>query len=194
MDTKRWEPLNLFHKKIFFLLLFFWILTTNLFADTKTKSLVVKVAKIHFLSEAPQETIRGNITNVSGSANMVSKKVSIQIEMKNINVPNRLMNRHMHENYLETEKYPTTTFMGVMRRWDRKSKIVEIEGDLTLHGVTKKNFKIQGSIEEGEKEFLIRSNFDIHLTDFKIDVPKLVILKLNETIQIESEILWTYQE
>lgn len=155
---------------------------------------MVKVAKIHFLSEAPQETIRGNITNVSGSANMVSKKVSIQIEMKNINVPNRLMNRHMHENYLETEKYPTTTFMGVMRRWDRKSKIVEIEGDLTLHGVTKKNFKIQGSIEEGEKEFLIRSNFDIHLTDFKIDVPKLVILKLNETIQIESEILWTYQE
>ncbi|TGM85106.1 YceI family protein [Leptospira bouyouniensis] len=192
LDTKRWEPLKLFHKKILFL--FFWILTTNLFADTKTKSLVVKVAKIQFLSEAPQETIRGNITNVSGSANMVSKKVSIQIEMKNINVPNRLMNRHMHENYLESEQYPTSIFNGVITTWDIQSKVVEIEGDLTLHGVTKKNFKIHGSIETREKDFLIRSNFQILLTDFKIEIPHLVILKLNDTIQIESEILWTYQE
>ncbi|EMJ89998.1 YceI-like domain protein [Leptospira meyeri serovar Semaranga str. Veldrot Semarang 173] len=192
LDTERWKPLISSHIKILFLL--FLIGTINLFAEKIKSELVMKEANILFLSEAPQETIRGNVTKVFGTANFDTKKVIIQIDMKTLNVPNRMMNRHMHENYLETEKYPTTTFMGVMRRWDRKSKIVEIEGDLTLHGVTKKNFKIQGSIEEREKEFLIRSNFDIHLTDFKIDIPKLVILKLNETIQIESEILWKNQE
>ncbi|TGK88279.1 YceI family protein [Leptospira bourretii] len=178
--------------KSLFLLL--WIVTTNLYADKKIKELVVKEAKIQFISEAPQETIRGNVTKVFGSANLETKKVSIQIDLKALNIPSRMMNRHMHENYLETELYPNTNFVGVIKRWDIKSKIVEIEGDLTLHGVTKKKFKIQGNIEETEKDFLIRSNFEIHLADFKIEVPKLVILKLNDTIQIESEILWKDQE
>ncbi|WP_245667252.1 YceI family protein [Leptospira tipperaryensis] len=172
----------------------FTISATGLLSEKKSKELVVKEANIQFLSEAPQETIRGTVSKAEGSANLDTKRVVIRVDLNALNVPNRLMNNHMHENYLETEQHPIASFAGLITKWDLKTKTVEIEGDFSLHGITKKNFKIQGTIEEKEKDFLIRSNFEVILTDFKIEIPKLVILKLNEKIRIETSILWQSKE
>lgn len=103
------------------------------------------------------------------------------------------MNQHMHENYLETENFPYATFQGNILKWDLTSKTVIVEGDFTLHGITKKNVRVQGNFEEKGKDLLIHSDFEILLSDFKIEIPKLVILKLNEKIKIETFVLWQYK-
>ncbi|EMJ95032.1 YceI family protein [Leptospira alstonii] len=154
---------------------------------------IVKEADIRFLSEAPQETIRGSLQKAEGNADLKSKKFSFQINLNDLNVSNRLMNRHMHENYLETERFPNVVFHGNISKWDVSSKTVIVEGDFTLHGLTKKNVRIQGNFEEKGKDLLIRADFEIALSDFKIEIPKLVILKLNEKIRIETSILWQFK-
>lgn len=103
------------------------------------------------------------------------------------------MNRHMHENYLETERFPNMIFQGNISQWDVVSKTVIVEGDITLHGITKKNVLVRGNFEEKGKELLIRANFEILLSDFKIEIPKLVILKLDEKIRIETSVLWQHK-
>ncbi|PJZ52782.1 hypothetical protein CH380_13620 [Leptospira adleri] len=196
LDSQRGESLiSTQAKKLSFLLgIAFAILTTGLLAEKKSKELVVKEANIQFLSEAPQETIRGTVSNAEGSANLDTKRVVVRVDLNGLKVPNRMMNNHMHENYLETESHPIASFAGIITKWDLKNKAVEIEGEFGLHGITKKNFKISGTVEERENGFLIRSNFEILLTDFKIEIPKLVILKLNEKIRIETNILWQNKE
>ncbi|EKO15779.1 YceI family protein [Leptospira kirschneri] len=154
---------------------------------------IVKEADIRFLSEAPQETIRGTLQKAEGNADLKSKKFSFQINLNDLNVPNRLMNQHMHENYLETENFPYATFQGNILKWDLTSKTVIVEGDFTLHGITKKKVRVQGNFEEKGKDLLIHSDFEILLSDFKIEIPKLVILKLNEKIKIETSVLWQYK-
>ncbi|EMY76432.1 YceI-like domain protein [Leptospira weilii serovar Ranarum str. ICFT] len=154
---------------------------------------VVKETDIRFLSEAPQETIRGSLQKAEGNADLKSKKFSFQINLNDLNVPNRLMNRHMHENYLETERFPNVVFNGNISKWDVSSKTVIVEGDFILHGITKKNVRIQGNFVEKGKDLWIRADFEILLSDFKIEIPKLVILKLNEKIKIETSILWQFK-
>ncbi|AXR64880.1 YceI family protein [Leptospira mayottensis] len=153
----------------------------------------VKETDIRFLSEAPQETIQGSLKKAEGRADLKSKTFFFQVDLNDLNVPNRLMNRHMHENYLETERFPNVIFQGNISKWNVSSKTVIVEGDITLHGITKKNVQVQGNFEEKGKDLLIRANFEILLSDFKIEIPKLVILKLNEKIQIETSILWQHK-
>lgn len=178
--------------KLFFFLLV--ISTSSILSERKVKELVVKEAKVQFLSEAPHESIRGVVSEVTGIANLDTNKVSIHINLNTLKVPNRMMNDHMHENYLETDQFPIASFVGAITKWDLKSKTVEIEGELNLHGMTKSNFKIQGKILEREDGILIRSQFDIFLSEFKIEIPKLLILKLNDKISIESDILWEHKK
>ncbi|XDD51921.1 YceI family protein [Leptospira sp. WS92.C1] len=166
----------------------------DLFAEKSSKLLELRETNIRFISEAPQESISGVFTKAEGNANLETKKVSIRVNLQDLSVPNRLMNRHMHENYLESDRYPIAIFEGNISKWDRSNKTVIIEGDFTLHGITKKNFRIQGNFEEKENGFLIKSNFEIFLTDFKIEIPKLVVLKLNDKIQIATSIVWQNKE
>ncbi|EMF82409.1 YceI-like domain protein [Leptospira weilii serovar Topaz str. LT2116] len=154
---------------------------------------IVKEADIRFLSEAPQETIQGSLKKAEGRADLISKTFFFQVDLNDLNVPNRLMNRHMHENYLETERFPIVSFSGNILKWDISSKTVTVEGNVTLHGITKKNVQVQGNFEEKGKDLLIHANFEILLSDFKIEIPKLVILKLSEKIQIETSILWQFK-
>ncbi|PJZ40132.1 hypothetical protein CH370_18420 [Leptospira kmetyi] len=178
---------------VFYSILMF--LSSSAFAGDKTsKDWIVKETKIQFLSEAPQETIRGNLSKGEGTANLETKKIWFRVDLNDLNVSNRLMNRHMHDNYLETEKFPLATFHGNILKWDRASKTVIAEGEFTLHGITKKNFKIQGSFEEKDKELTVKADFEVLLSDFKIEIPKLVILKLNEKIRIETLIVWQNKE
>src|SRR6187402_1017512 len=53
-----------------------------------------------------------------------------------------LMEEHFNENYIESSKYPKATFKGKIINFDA-SKLAtsgkyDLEGDLTVHGVTKK--------------------------------------------------------
>jgi hypothetical protein len=96
------------------------------------------------------------------------------------------MEEHSNENYMESEKYPTSVFRGKFDQKIDPQKTgvykVKATGFLEMHGV-RQNREISRTIEinEGVK---IHSEFMAKLVDHKIEVPKLVFEKIAESIKI----------
>ena len=86
--------------------------------------------------------------------------------MSSFEFPNKLMQKHFNDSYLETDKYPECIFKGTLDGDTAK-------GEITLHGVTKK-IQIPASINEDGDRITIQSEFKILLQEFKIKIPRLL--------------------
>ena len=81
-----------------------------------------------------------------------------------------LMEEHFNENYIESDQFPKSTFKGKVLNFDNsklaqgKASNFDIEGDLTLHGVTKK-IKTKVNITPIGDKLSITSNFSVKLFD-----------------------------
>jgi hypothetical protein len=100
-----------------------------------------------------------------------------------------LMEEHFNENYIESDQFPKSTFKGKVLNFDNsklaqgKASNFDIEGDLTLHGVTKK-IKTKVNITPIGDKLSITSNFSVKLFDYQIKVPNLVKGKIAESAKI----------
>jgi polyisoprenoid-binding protein YceI len=87
--------------------------------------------------------VKGRFDKVDGSFDFDEKTmkldnvmVTIQADSLNTNEADR--DKHLRSpDFFDVAKYPTLTFKGTKVHYD-KNKPDEIEGDLTIHGVTKK--------------------------------------------------------
>ena len=100
-----------------------------------------------------------------------------------------LMEEHFNENYIESDKFPKSTFKGKVLDFDN-SKLVQgkalsfdLEGDLTLHGVTKK-IKTKITLTQNSSNVLVTSIFSVKLEDYQIKVPNIVKGKIANTAKI----------
>lgn len=156
--------------------------------EIKEDHLTVTTGKIIFLSEAPQETIKGVGKQISGDVHFKEKKVSISIDLADWKTNNRLQTSHLHENYLETEKFPKAIFEGVIQSYDSKSGEVVVIGSISLHGVIRKDVSIKGKVTATDSGYSLACEFPINLKDFSIQVPRLLILKVNEVVKLEIKL------
>jgi polyisoprenoid-binding protein YceI len=99
-----------------------------------------------------------------------------------------LMEEHFNENYIESTKYPKATFKGKILNFDTKKLTAtktdyDLEGDLTMHGVTKKvKTKISLSLNAGKVTAI--SNFTVKPVDYKIEIPSIVKSKIAENVKV----------
>ncbi|TGK08605.1 YceI family protein [Leptospira fletcheri] len=143
-------------------------------------------ARIYFRSVAPQETIYGSGRTASGEVDPLNKTVSIRIDLRDFRTANRLRDSHLHDNYLETEEFPTAKYEGRILDFDPGSGKVKTVGTLLLHGKEKKDFLIEGILLKNPEGFSYSADFLISLNDFSIEIPTLLSLKLNEKIEIKT--------
>lgn len=67
-----------------------------------------------------------------------SGSVDITIDTKSVNTGSTLFNEHIQaEDFFSTAKYPTITFKSDKLKLDADNKVTEVQGDLTIKGVTK---------------------------------------------------------
>ncbi|WP_281225684.1 YceI family protein [Flavobacterium aquiphilum] len=98
-----------------------------------------------------------------------------------------LMEEHFNENYIESSKFPKATFKGKIINFDA-SKLsttskYDLEGDLTIHGVTKKiKTKISLFLKDGKIK--TDCNFTVKAIDFDIKIPSIVKNKVSEDVNI----------
>ena len=143
-----------------------------------------------FFSETPVENISAINKTVGAILNTATNDVAVSMKMTAFDFPNKLMQEHFNENYMESEKFPTGTFKGKILETIDYSKNgsydVTAKGQLTLHGVTQaRDMKGKLTIENQKINFVC--SFDIKLTDYKIDVPKLVFAKIAEVISVKTK-------
>ena len=105
-----------------------------------------------------------------------------------------LMQEHFNENYVESEKFPKTTFKGKIMNYSElpemtgEEKDVQIEGELTVHGVTK-FVKTVGKLKKENEGIIANTVFEVKVSDYDIKIPKAVINNISETVEVKVSLI-----
>lgn len=100
-----------------------------------------------------------------------------------------LMQQHFNEDYLESGKYPKSTFKGKITNIDQVdfqkdgTYPVTVKGVLEIHGV-KKEIETPGVFKVSGEGVSSTATFTILLEDFQISIPSLVKDKISKTVKI----------
>jgi polyisoprenoid-binding protein YceI len=117
--------------------------------------------------------------------------VEIALLLKAFEFEQALMQEHFNENYVESDKYPKSTYKGKIENMadvdfsKDGSYPVKLTGQLTIHGVTKET-PAKGKIIVKNGKINATSEFIILLSDFNIDIPGVVKDKISKTTKISA--------
>ena len=152
-----------------------------------------KCGKIHFFSSTPMENIEAKSMAATSLINTSDDSIRVNIPITTFEFKNSLMQEHFNENYLESSKFPKAYLRGKLNeKIDfKKDGIYKVEANcnLTIHGVLK-NYVMSGTINIKGDEVHLVSKFEVKLTDHKIEVPRLVIQKIAESILVDVDIIY----
>jgi polyisoprenoid-binding protein YceI len=144
----------------------------------------------HFSASTPLENIEADNKKSQVILNTANNEIAIRMNMREFVFPNKLMQEHFNENYIESVKYPTATFSGKVDKAPDYTKDGQYDlsatGKFTVHGVTKER-TINGKMKIEGGKITIDSNFEVALTDHNIEVPKVVFVKIAQIIQVKAQ-------
>ena len=105
---------------------------------------------IQFNASTPLETISPINNHVSCILDSKTGKIAFQLKMISFKFDKILMEEHFNEKYVESEKYPKSTFVGEIINWNeldpsKEKQNVISKGILTIHGV-EKEVEVSGTI------------------------------------------------
>lgn len=147
-----------------------------------------------FFSETPMENIAALNKNVVSMIDFSTGQIAVKMNIAAFKFQNHLMEEHFNENYLETDKYPVSTFSGKIQGNVDPSKNgiydVTATGQLTMHGVSRER-TLKGRLIVNGNEITLLADFDVALKDHKIDVPTLVITKIAEIIAVKNKFVFS---
>lgn len=109
--------------------------------------------------------------------------------VKNFHFKTKLMEEHFNESYAETAKYPKTTFKGKIANFD-KSKLTgspqkyTVQGTLNFHGV-EKAVNSTATLYAKDGKIFIKGGFVARPADYKVTIPKMVMKKVAENVNVE---------
>jgi polyisoprenoid-binding protein YceI len=147
---------------------------------------------VKFISKTPIESFEGVTNQIDGymywdNDDLTNKsQLYFEVNLDALDTGIGLRNRHMKENYLETFRYPYAQFNGKVVKEEKVSDIkskVTVEGEMFIHGVAKK-INLQGTVEKNKPSYRIQTEFTIKLSDFKIEVPSLMFMRISEEIRL----------
>lgn len=151
---------------------------------------MTKTGKVSFFSRAKSiEKVEAENNEVSSILNTQTGDLVFAVLMKSFHFQLALMEEHFNENYVESTKYPKSTFKGKITNLSAVNFAkdglypVTVEGDMMLHGVTKK-VSATGSITVKAGKISASSKFTVKLKDYNISIPSLVSDKISEDIDV----------
>jgi polyisoprenoid-binding protein YceI len=143
-----------------------------------------------FSASTPLENIEAENKKSQVILNTANNEIAIRMNMREFVFPNKLMQEHFNENYIESEKYPTSTFSGKVDNAPDYTKNgdydVSATGKFTVHGVTRER-TIKGKMKIDAGKITISSDFEVALVDHKIEVPSVVFVKIAQVIKVKTQ-------
>lgn len=177
-------------KKTILFVMFGIALTQGVFAQRY----LTKTGKISFFSQAPLEKIEAHNSQVNCALDSKTGDFVFKVLMKSFEFEKALMQEHFNENYVESDKYPNATFKGKVVNVGQidftknGSYTAEVEGDLTIHGITRP-IKKTGTFEVKDGKVNGKSKFTILLADYSISVPAPVVDNIAKEIEITVDVM-----
>ena len=154
---------------------------------------------VRFLSEATIEDFEGVTDRIDGfivlgegglaEGSTEGSDFYLEVDLGSIDTGIGLRNRHMRDNYLETDRFPYATFGGSfadVSRGDDGWMRVTGRGDMAIHGVSRP-LEIPCQVAPAGDGFRARCAFAVLLSDFDIEIPKVMFMKLANEIRLELD-------
>jgi len=124
-------------------------------------------------------------------------KMEFAVLIKAFQFEKALMQEHFNENYLESDKYPKSTFKGEITNiksvdFSKDGEYeVNVKGELTIHGETKA-IEAPGKIIVKNGNVTANSSFEVAVADFNISVPAVVRDNIAKIVRIDVSV--NYEE
>ncbi len=154
---------------------------------------VSEQSAVSFYSHAAIEDITAKNKNATSIFNSATGEIVFSIPVTDFVFDKSLMQEHFNEKYLETEKYPKSTFKGKIVGFSESAtgeQQVKAQGKLTLHGVTK-DIDVSGTAIMKSKKIVLQSKFIIVLEEYNIERPKFAWKNIAEQVEVTVE--FTYK-
>jgi len=154
---------------------------------------LTRTGTIQFFSETDIENIEAINNQVSSVINIDNGEMAFTLLLKAFAFEKALMQEHFNEKYVESEKFPKSSFKGSIVDFSssdlsKTPKEYSVKGDLTIHGITKKIEVKMTLIVNSENQIIGTSIFTIKLEDYDIKVPSAVRSQISETIEINVKL------
>lgn len=162
--------------------------------QSKAQLFTTSTGQVSFFSKTPMEDIDATNKSVSSIINTATNEVAVQMRITNFVFPNKLMQEHFNENYLESEKFPSATFKGKIKESVNLTVAgtypITASGSATIHGVTRP-IDLRGTIVSTGSTLALTCQFEVKLIDYNVKIPKIVFAKIAEVIKVSSKMNYT---
>lgn len=166
------------------------ILTGNVAVAQKY---MTKNGHISFFSSTPMEDIEAHNKQVNSAIDTKTGDFVFKVLIKSFEFEKALMQEHFNENYMESHEYPNSTFQGKVTNiadidFEKDGEYeADIEGKLTIHGVTKE-ISEKGKFIVKKNEVQGLAKFVISPEDYDIKIPSAVASNIAETIEVSVDV------
>lgn len=176
-------------KRLAYIAVLFLVASTGVSSQTKYST---KSGTIAFEASVPSfEPVAAKNENVSALLNADTGDFAALALVNGFRFEIALMEEHFNENYMESSKFPKALFKGTIQGFDTHSisnqpQELEIEGSLTIHGVTQPIQTMVRIQKISESEISLVTSFIVKPGDFKIEIPKIVKNKIAEEVHVDA--------
>lgn len=177
-------------KRVKFLFAFIVLLLAG--QATLAQKYSAEKAFISFFSDAAIEDITAENTKASTIFNSATGDLVFSVPIKDFRFAKSLMQEHFNEKYMESEKYPKSTFQGKLVGYDMKKggpQDVRAQGKLTIHGVTKE-IDVPGTFAVEGKKLTMKSKFMVKVADYEITIPQLLFQNIAEQVEVTIDFVY----
>ncbi len=150
---------------------------------TTEKSIVV------FFSKASIEDITAKNIKASSIFNVESGDIAFSIPITEFQFDKSLMQEHFNEKYMESEKFPKSTFQGKVAGYQQGvtgAQAATAVGKLTIHGITRDG-ELSGSVDISKEHILLNSKFMVKLEDYGVARPQLLWQNIAEAVEVSID-------
>ncbi|WP_298120114.1 YceI family protein [Flavobacterium sp.] len=174
-------------KKIFLFLAI--IVSSTLFAQDK---IVTKNGSLSFEASVPSfEEVKAKNDGVTFIINTKTGEIASLALVKGFRFKVALMEEHFNENYVESDKFPKSTFKGKIENFDfskltTEGKTYTIKGTIELHGKSKE-ITITATLKKVANGVDLNSSFYVNTDDFDIKIPSVVSKKVSKKVNVKID-------
>jgi polyisoprenoid-binding protein YceI len=174
----------------------FLLVLSFLFISVNAQKYMTKNGYIGFYSHTPMEDIKADNNQVASVLDISTGEMVFQALIKSFHFDRALMEEHFNENYMESDKFPKSSFKGKITNLSSvnftKNGVydVTVEGDLTIRDATNK-IPTKGTIEVITGGINANSKFKIVPEDYKITIPGVVRDKIDKSLEVTVTMKYT---
>lgn len=155
----------------------------------------VEKSSVSFFSDAAIEDITAENKKAAGIFNAATGDIVFSIPINEFQFEKSLMQEHFNEKYMQSDKFPKSTFQGKVTGFNPAATGVQeakANGKLTIHGVTKE-VEIPGTIQKQNNKFQFKTKFIVKLVDYNIEIPQLLWQNIAEQVEVTGVFLFKPQ-